>query len=121
MLSEALTYIFAKCQNKFKRLGYLHEAIAIDARRKRCQSAWSTHLKHSQETIIKAVERTSGRTRIVLLGAGAGYDIPLEYLLSNYSEIHLVDVVFLNSIRKLTKKYWLFSALLSRFRISNRA
>ncbi len=105
MLSEAFTYIFAKCQNKFKRLGYLHEAIAIDSRRKRCRSAWSDHLQNSQQEIIKAVEKTEDRNRIVILGAGAGYDVPLEFLLSKYKKIHLVDVVFLRPILKLAKTH----------------
>ncbi|OUS14369.1 hypothetical protein A9Q97_04015 [Rhodospirillales bacterium 47_12_T64] len=104
MLSEALTYIFAKSQNKFKSLGYLREAIAIEARHKRCHSAWSEHLKQSQQRITEAVEKTEGRNRIVLLGAGAGHDIPLDYLLSEFEEIHLVDVIFLKSIREKAKQ-----------------
>ena len=103
MLSEALTYLFAKCQNKFKSLGYLNEAIAIESRYKRCRKDWSEHLKNSQQAIIKAVEKTKGRKRVVILGAGAGHDIPFEYLLSEFEEIHLVDVVFLRTIRTKAK------------------
>ncbi|MEH6632199.1 MAG: hypothetical protein V7776_15370 [Halopseudomonas aestusnigri] len=105
MLSEAFTYVFAKCQNKFKRLGYLHEAIAIDSRRRRCRSAWTDHLQNSQKAIIKAVEKAENRNRIVILGAGAGYDVPLEFLLTKFKEIHLVDVVFLRPILKLAKTH----------------
>ncbi|MFD2207176.1 hypothetical protein [Kiloniella antarctica] len=105
MLSEALSYIFAKCQRKYRRLGYLKEAIAIEARHKRCKSAWADHLKKSQQEIINAVRKTKGRKRIVILGAGSGYDIPLKFLLSEFKEIHLVDVIFLGSIIKRAQKY----------------
>ena len=104
MLREAFEYFFTECRKDFKRLGYLHEAIAIDARYRRCQKSWHEHLSKTKLEIQKAVEATEGRQRIVILGAGSAHDIPLDYLLREFRQVVLVDVVFLKPLRKLAEK-----------------
>jgi len=104
MLSEAFSFLFAKCESKFRRFGYLHEAIAIDARFQRCRSAWNSHLENTRSEISDAVSKVSERKKVIVLGAGAGYDVPLEYLEHQFESVVLVDVVFLKSIRKKVKK-----------------
>ncbi|KKJ77461.1 hypothetical protein WH95_07105 [Kiloniella litopenaei] len=103
MLSEAFSFLFAKCESKFRRFGYLHEAIAIDARYRRCRLAWSSHLENTRAEISSAILNVSQHKKVVILGAGAGYDIPLEDLERHFETIVLVDVVFLSSIRKKAK------------------
>ncbi|WP_020593587.1 hypothetical protein [Kiloniella laminariae] len=104
MLREAFEYFFTDCRKDFKRLGYLHEAIAIEARYRRCHKSWHEHLSKTKLEIRKAVEATDGRERVVVLGAGAAHDIPLEYLLKEFTQVVLVDVVFLKPLRKLAQK-----------------
>ncbi|WP_120495997.1 hypothetical protein [Kiloniella sp. EL199] len=100
MLSEAFSFLFAKCEGKFKRFGYLHEAIAIDARHRRCQSAWKSHLENTRSEIFSAISKASKHKKVIILGAGAGYDVPLDDLERQFESVVLVDVVFLKSIRK---------------------
>ncbi|WP_299380718.1 hypothetical protein [uncultured Kiloniella sp.] len=104
MLIEALNFLSARCEGKFKRFGYLHEAIAIDARFRRCKSAWKSHLENTKSEILSAIDKTSKHAKVVVLGAGAGYDIPLDELERQFDRVVLVDVVFLRSIRKKAEK-----------------
>ncbi|KLN61114.1 hypothetical protein WH96_08060 [Kiloniella spongiae] len=104
MLSEAFSFLFAKCENKFRRFGYLHEAIAIDARFQRCQSAWASHLENTRSEISSAICKLSKHKKVIVLGAGAGHDIPLNNLERQFEMVVLVDVVFLKSIRQKARR-----------------
>ncbi|WP_085904689.1 hypothetical protein [Kiloniella majae] len=104
MLSEAFSFLFAKCESKFRRFGYLHEAIAIDARYKRCGPSWGSHLENTRSEISSAINKVSERKKVIILGAGAGYDIPLDDLERLFETVVLVDVVFLKSIRKKAER-----------------
>ena len=44
MILEALTHLMTPAPRYVKKMGYLKEAIAIEARVKRCQSAVATAL-----------------------------------------------------------------------------
>ena len=93
MILEALTYLITPCPTAARRLGFVRELVSIISRHGRCKRAWAPHLARSRETVLKAIERTSGNRRAVILGAGLGYDLPLAELAWHFEEVLLVDLV----------------------------
>ncbi|MDA0341405.1 MAG: hypothetical protein O3B74_07400, partial [Proteobacteria bacterium] len=99
MILEALTYLITPCPPIARRLGFLRETASIISRHGRCKQAWAPHLANSRATVLKAIERTQGRRRAVVLGAGLGYDLPLRALVEQFEEVLLVDLVHGPGIR----------------------
>jgi len=94
MLLEALTYLITPCPPVARRLGFLKESIAIQGRHRRCAKAWEPHLRRSKDMVLEAMRHTVGNRRVVILGAGLGYDLPLRELRDHFEEVWLVDLVF---------------------------
>lgn len=88
-----------------KTMGYLKEAIAMAARAKRCQPQWNAHYEHCQHAILQAANRAVQKRKVLILGAGSLNDIPLSELCASFQQVILVDLVFLDSARKLALKY----------------
>ena len=100
MLLEAWQYLRYKSNLPYvKKMGYLTEAIAMQQRAKRCRLQWGAHYQHCQRVIKTFCEQQDSHRTLLVLGAGSTQDLPLEYLSRRYQNIHLVDVVFLNSVR----------------------
>ncbi|QWR76800.1 hypothetical protein [Candidatus Magnetomonas plexicatena] len=105
MIAEFLTYLTTPAPPYVKRMGYLKEAIAIDARHKRCKSAWSSHLENSKNFIIKSVERCKNFRTVVVLGSGNLLDVPLSQLSEKFEKVILVDIVHLAKTLKIIRKF----------------
>jgi len=88
-----------------KKMGFLHEAIAMAARRERCFSAWQSHYQKCQKAILKLAKQCEEKECLVILGAGSLQDIPLPRLSSQFKKIVLVDIVFLKESRDYAKRY----------------
>jgi hypothetical protein len=76
-----------------RRLGLVHEQVAIAARHRRVKDAWDPHLKASQAAVLEAVSRCSRRGVACVVGAGDGLDVPVEALAGAFDEVILADVV----------------------------
>jgi len=105
MLREWLTYLSARCAPEAKRLGYLHEAIAIRERHARHRNAWQSHLGRCRRFILRAAEQTQGKDDCVILGSGLLLDVPLKELTAMFEEIALVDIVHLPETRRQMKRH----------------
>ena len=88
-----------------KQMGFLEEAIAMAARRKRCQAEWDAHFQNCQTAICEAVESCTQKRKIVIMGAGSLLDVPLDFLANQFNEVWLVDLVFLKDARKRVQPY----------------
>lgn len=53
---------------------------------------WADHLQRSRAFVLRGSELTSGRRSVVLLGAGACRDLPIETFLTQFEQVHLVDI-----------------------------
>ena len=80
-----------------RTMGYLYEAIALQARRRRCASAWNTHYAQCRAA-IQSLEPVGKRW--LVLGGGLLEDIPLDWLLAHGIEVDIVDIVFLRRARR---------------------
>ncbi|GLW60664.1 hypothetical protein Hthe01_10130 [Hydrogenophilus thermoluteolus] len=100
MLAEALTWLITPAPWAARRLGYLKEAVAITARYRRCRAAWAPHLEQSRDAILAFSVQQPRRRTLVVLGSGAGLDLPLEALAPQWQRIVLVDLVHPWAIRR---------------------
>ncbi len=105
MLGEWFTHLTTPCGKPYRRMGYLHELIAIDHRYKRCRAAWAPHLEQCQSLITEAAAACPHQGRAVVLGSGLLLDIPLTYLATTFDDVVLIDICHLRSTRSLVKKY----------------
>ncbi len=105
MLREWLTYLSASCAPEAKRLGYLHEAIAIRERHARQRDAWEPHLGRCRKFILRAAEQSHGKDVCVVLGSGLLLDVPLKELTAMFEEVALVDIVHLPETRRRVKRH----------------
>lgn len=103
MLWEAWQYLTTSAHPIYKKMGYLEEAIAMAARRKRCASAWSKHDQACQQAILQATSLCDQQRTCVILGAGSLQDIPLAALSAQFERVLLVDLIFLKSVKRLIK------------------
>ena len=102
MLKEWLNWLTTPCTDEAKKLGYLHEAIAIRERQKRNRKIWNPHLENSKRFILEASVQCPSKNQCVILGSGLLLDVPLDELCETFSEIQLVDMVHLREIRRIT-------------------
>lgn len=102
MIAEWITWFTTDCAPQARKLGYLYEAIAMQARIKRCAVAWKNHCDQAQAFAIHCMHQSEKGGIALVFGSGLGVDLPKEALLDQFDEIWLVDMVHLRS----TKKAW---------------
>ena len=61
-----------------KEMGYLRDSVSIMSRYSRCKREWSRHLRKSRKTIDDAIEQAPANGKVIIFGAGLGYDFALE-------------------------------------------
>ncbi len=106
MLLEAVSYLTTPCATYARRMGYLRESIAIEARYNRCRASWDPHLEASKAVIREAISRCESHRKAVVLGSGLLLDVPLQDLSDRFKSVLLVDVVHLrNAKRKAAAHY----------------
>ena len=93
MLAEHFAWMTTPCPAAARRLGYLREAIAIEARCRRHAERWRLHLEKSKGVIEEVVSNSSRRRRAVVLGSGPLFDIPVEALAYAFDVVGIVDIV----------------------------
>ena len=100
MLLEAFQFLTTPSSAISRKLGYLKQAIALEARYHRCQLAWSKHLNNSQDLIRSAMNECLQHRKVVVLGSGLLLDIPIEDLSARFDQVELIDMVHLRTARK---------------------
>lgn len=105
MLIEAYKYLTTPCPPHHKRMGYLAELIATEARFRRCRRHWQPHLENTRAVITQAIETCDAHGKAVVLGAGILSDIPIQTLSERFDSVELVDVAFLKSTQSALRPY----------------
>lgn len=104
MILEALRHFLTPAPPAVKKMGYVREAIAIEARYKRCRSAWAPHLENCKAEILKAVASLQKGDRVMILGSGALHDVPVAEILAQELDLICVDIVHLPHMRRQYKE-----------------
>lgn len=102
MILEWLKSLTTPALPEAKRLGLLREAIAIEARARRCHAEWRPHLNKCMAEINTALGQMKDGGHVVVLGSGGLNDIDLNAMTAKAARIDLVDIVHLSAARRLT-------------------
>lgn len=103
MIVELLEYLTTPCASHIRKMGYLREAVGIRSRYNRHQTAWAQHLAASRKLMLDAVDKSPGRGRVAIFGAGLVYDLPLEELSRAFDQVDLVDIVHLGPAKRAAR------------------
>ncbi len=93
MITEFITSLLTPAPKWSKRMGFLNEAIAIEARARRCREAWKPHQQKTKEAILDAVKACDQTRTIIVVGSGACLDIPITALAGIFERVMLVDII----------------------------
>lgn len=96
-----LRSLFTPCPWHLRRLGYLREQLAIEARYQRNRTTWDPHLTASRAAVLHAASLCRDRRTAVILGAGLLHDVPLAELATTFHEVILADILHLPKNRRL--------------------
>lgn len=105
MLWEAWQHWRTPSAPYLKQMGYVYEAIAMQARAARCRYTWFKHYQRCQQTIKALAEQCQSRRKVLILGAGSAQDIPLAYLNETFEQVVLVDLVFTPNVLKQVQAF----------------
>lgn len=107
MIVETFKYCFHSflCPRYIKKLGLLSDLIGIESRYSRCKQAWQPHLDNSKRVILEAAQGLKKHDSVIIFGAGSLHDVPLKELSEIFTEVHLVDIFFLQAIINEIKRY----------------
>lgn len=111
MLREVLAALTTPASRYARRLGYVHEGIAIEARYRRCYTDWAPHIGRCHRAIQAATDECTTHNLVVVLGSGPLYDIPLDALAEAFSQVVLLDVFHPPRARRLLTRWPNVSAL----------
>lgn len=100
MIQEMITWATTPCAPQARKLGFLYEAIAMQARLSRCHHAWKPHLEQSKAFITQCAQQQPKGGIALILGSGLGVDLPQAFLLDYFDEIWLVDMVHLRQAQQ---------------------
>lgn len=104
MIKEFFDYLFTNTSSEAKKFGYLHQTISLQARAKRCQKQWQSHIDNCHLQVKKIIEKTKRKNKVTVLGSGLMMEVPLEILLTEFENVELVDMVHPQLIRKQASK-----------------
>lgn len=99
MIREFFLYLTTKVKPEAKTFGHLYEAIAIDAREKRCQQFWKSHRDESKKLILQVANTIKEKKSLLILGSGPLHEIPIIELSNFFETIDLVDIVHLKETK----------------------
>lgn len=100
MIVEAIQHFLTPAPKHIKKMGYVREAIAIEARHKRCKKHWQPHLEKCKSLILEQAEKLPRNSHVMILGSGGFHDVPVKRLLDMGYQITCVDIVHFPKVKK---------------------
>ena len=77
----------------------------MEARYKRSNKQWSSHLKNTKSIIEAASRQIAKPDEVIVLGSGLLLDVPIDFLSNYFKRVFLVDVVHLKKTQHLIRQY----------------
>jgi len=105
MLAEALVYAqsFRSTPPPFRR--HLGAAVGLWARGRRQLRAWAPHLANTLGLLDTSIDGIRLRRKLVVLGSGPLFDVPLEALARTFEKVILVDLAHLSTIHPRLRRF----------------
>jgi hypothetical protein len=98
-------YLATPFPGHLRDMGYARELRQLGSRKERCQAAWRPHLERTRSLILEAVDRCSRYDKVVIVGSGLLFDIPVAELSKRFREVTLVDILHLWQVRTAVSAY----------------
>lgn len=105
MLLEWISSCFLKAHPKARKNGLVSEIVAFEYRGRRQKKSWKSHLDLCHQLALDFTKSQIAPVRLLILGSGCLYEIPIENLCQICESVHLVDLVFPRAVLKVVKKY----------------
>lgn len=106
MIEEFIYYLAAKTQSRgARRLGYVYEAAALQAKHRRCRQAWDAHIQSTRQALLTSAAGVSSRGSALIVGGGSIQDLPIPQLLDRFECIILLDIVFTYQARRIAQRW----------------
>ena len=86
-------------------MGYVAGLRRLYARGRRCRRAWAPHVEQSRALIVQAAQECTRRRRVLVVGSGPLFDVPLAQLSWRFKEVVLVDIVHLGRSRLKIRRF----------------
>lgn len=99
MFFEWIEFIRQPSSKFARRMGYVYSTIALEWRQRRQKHQWQHHV-HACADMWRQIITEHSPKKIAILGSGPLHEIPIDWLLDQVDEIHLVDVVQPRSVRR---------------------
>lgn len=100
MIGLWLESLLTPCPRYLRRMGFLREQLAIEARYQRNRASWEPHLARSRNAILAAADACTQHRTALILGAGLINDIPLAELAGRFQQVILADILHLPRNRR---------------------
>jgi len=100
MIGLWLESLLTPCPRHLRRMGFLREQLAIEARYQRNRASWEHHLTRSRNAILAAADSCTQHRTALILGAGLINDVPLGELAARFQQVVLADILHLPRNRR---------------------
>jgi hypothetical protein len=100
MITLWLESLLTPCPRYLRRMGFLREQLAIEARCQRNRASWEPHLTSSRAAILAAADSCTQHRTALILGAGLINDVPLAELAGRFQQVILADILHLPRNRR---------------------
>jgi hypothetical protein len=105
MISEIVTWCLTPCPPYVRHMGYLYQSIALRGRYLRHAKRWQPHLENTKKFILKTASACEHHDKVIILGSGLLYDVPIDDLASMFVDVVLVDIVHLAEAKRRIRDY----------------
>ena len=105
LVCDWIRYLTTPLPRHLKVMGYARELKQLGSRGTRCRAAWQPHLEHTRSLIIEAADRPTKKEKVLILGSGLLFDIPVAELSRRFREVVLVDILHLWTARAEARRY----------------
>lgn len=95
-----LESLLTPCPRHLRRMGFLREQLAIEARYQRNRASWEPHLTRSRAAILAAADVCTQHRTALILGGGLINDVPLAELANRFQQVILADILHLPKNRR---------------------
>ncbi|MBU2620169.1 MAG: hypothetical protein KKE83_10850 [Proteobacteria bacterium] len=95
-----LESLLTPCPRYLRRMGFLREQLAIEARYRRNHASWEPHLTRSRAAILAAADACTQHRTVLILGGGLINDVPLAELAACFQRVILADILHLPRNRR---------------------
>ena len=89
---------------KLRRMQYIQDQGGIARRYIREKNNWDLHFGESKKFILKSA-KTKNKGKVVVLGSGWLFDLPIEELANQFEKVVLIDIYHPKQILKKINKY----------------